>query len=900
MAHDEPGTGPARDRGAVWASKPLRVSAALAAVALVWFAAQVTAGPIEPVLAGWLLCPPAAVLTAILCRRAARATGVPAAARHFWRMAAIALAVFSVSMVSRIADSINPDLTMTARMSMVSAALHGTAVVLIVWPLARMPLGVRSRAQRTAFWLDITTLMSCTSIFLWHLAGPDADKTNATGTVVAGMVLMLGALVGVFVVAKVLLTGSAFVNVVALRAMGVTLAVAGAGSAMSSRLADHPYIDTSVVIVPVVCFLIAFGARQEAVGAGAPVAAATRVRRRWSLTPYVAVIATDGLLVAAIATNAPDRLLIATVALALTGLVIIRQVTAFRENDNLLNRLDAGMRALRDKEKRFRLLVQNSTDVVSISRPAGTISYISPAVERVLGRRPEEMQDTDLTPLVHPDDRETVAATMAHVSAAHGNTATFQARMAHSDGTWRWMDVISVNLSDEPSVGGIVSNGRDVTETRQVQERLSHEATHDALTGLANRTLFGERLHASLDQADAGHRVSIVLVDLDDFKTVNDTLGHAVGDALLMHVADRMRASVRPTDMVARLGGDEFAILFEGLAAEAVDDVLTRIADALAAPAYVDGHALTVQASFGVVDARGGDDAGNLLRQADIAMYDAKERGDGGYQRYRPGMEARGAERNRHAAALRTAIAEDQFEVHYQPVVTLPDGRITGVEALLRWRHPTEGLLGPGAFIDAAEQTGLIVPLGRWVLREATRQAAAWLAEYGDVGPGTVSVNASARQLREPTFAAEVAEALRDSGLPAHRLTIEITESTAVGGGATQDTLRRLRSLGVRLSLDDFGTGASTLSLLATCPVDQIKLDRSFAPVPGPDAIATAVVQLARAFGVEAVAEGVETPAQARKLESLGYLRAQGFHFARPMPPEQLASELASRLAMQP
>ncbi|MCA2214484.1 putative bifunctional diguanylate cyclase/phosphodiesterase [Jidongwangia harbinensis] len=899
MAHDVPDAAPARDHGAVWASRPLRVSAALALVAVVWFATQLVAGPVEPVLAGWLLSPASAALAAVLCHRAAGTAGVSPTARRFWRLTTLALAVFSVSMVSRIIDSINADLTMTARLSLHSAALHGIAVVLIVWPLARMPLGIRTGAQRAAFWLDITTLMACTSIFLWHF-GPAVHAGTPDATVLAGLALMIGALLGVFVAAKVLLTGAAFVNHGALRTIGLTLTVAGVGPALSTQLAGHPYLDTTVVIAPVACLLLAVAARQETVAARTPVADATRPARRYSLTPYFAVVATDVLLVVAVATDAPDRLLIAGVAVVLTGLVIVRQVTAFRENDNLVNRLDAGMRALRDKEQRFRALVQNSTEVVSISSPEGVISYVSPALERVLGRSVEDLEGNGYTPLVHPDDAPVVAENIAHVATRPGNTATFQARLGHADGSWRWMEVISANLSDEPSVAGIVSNARDITETRQIQDRLSHEATHDALTGLANRTLFAERLHTCLAQARPGHRISIVLVDLDDFKTVNDTLGHAVGDALLMHVADRMRVSVRPTDVVARLGGDEFAILFEDLSETSVDDVLGRIAYALGEPAQIDDHLLTVQASFGVVDAQYGDDAGDLLRQADIAMYDAKERGDGGYQRYEPGMEARGAERSRHATALRAAIAEDQLVLHYQPVVTLPEGRITGVEALLRWQHPTEGLLGPIAFIDAAEQTGLIVPLGRWVLREATRQAAAWLAEYGDMSPSSVSVNASARQLREPNFAAEVAQALRDSGLPAHRLTIEITESTAVGGGATQDTLRRLRSLGVRLSLDDFGTGASTLSLLATCPVDQIKLDRSFAPVPGPDAIANAVVQLARAFGVEAVAEGVETPAQAARLESLGYLRAQGFHFARPMAPEQLSNELMSRLAMRP
>jgi diguanylate cyclase (GGDEF)-like protein/PAS domain S-box-containing protein len=530
---------------------------------------------------------------------------------------------------------------------------------------------------------------------------------------------------------------------------------------------------------------------------------------------------------------------------------------------------------------------------VTITEPNGTLKYISPAVRKVLGSEPGPMIGTNIAHRVHPDDLALIRERVASVISRPRASAEYLVRLSHADGSWRWLEIISANLLDEPSVAGIVSNSRDVTETLQVQDRLSYEASHDGLTGLANRALFGERVQASVASADPHHRISIVLIDLDDFKTVNDTLGHGVGDGLLVMAATRMQASVRPTDTVARLGGDEFAILFEGLGGEDVDRVLIRIADALLEPMQIDDHLLSVRASFGVVDGRGGDDAGNLLRQADIAMYEAKERGEGGHQRYRPGMEARGVERSRLVNGLRAALTDDELVLYYQPVVRLPDGRITGAEALVRWQHPTQGLLGPGAFIETAEETGLIEPIGRWVLREAVRQAAGWLAEFGDQAPATMSVNASAQQLRVAGFATEVAEALHDAGLPAHRLTIEITESMVVGGGATQETLRELREMGVRLSLDDFGTGASTLSLLATCPVDEIKLDRSFVPGPGPDAIARAVLQLARAFALEAVAEGVETAEQAAELHGLGYTRAQGFHFARPLPAEAFAARLA-------
>jgi diguanylate cyclase (GGDEF)-like protein/PAS domain S-box-containing protein len=885
MSRSAPGVDTPRGRvPSVWDSRPLRLSGVLAVVATVWFTAMVAEGPVGPVIVDWLLLPVCSGLCAALAWQTGRDPEVAPAARRFWRQTGFALAVLSVSLAAHMADSTNADLTMSSRLSMHAAALQAVAVLLLLWPLFRLPTGATTRGRKLALSLDVSILVAAAAIFFWHFVGGPATDGNGN-QLIASVGFMTAALVGVLAVAKVALIGSETLDPTALRALGGALAVGGVGAAMPVLLVTRPYLDVSQFIVPVACFAFGLGARRQSIGG------VTRnrapARRRYSMLPYLAAAATDVLLLAAVIQQSADLLLVAAAAVAVTALVILRQLTAFQE-------IDAGLLELGNKEQRFRLLVQNSTDVVTITEPDGTIRYISPAVRRVLGSEPAPMVGTDLALRVHPDDRAAMAGKVAYVAGRPGATATYQMRLAHADGSWRWLDVISANLLDEPSVAGIVSNSRDVTETREVQERLSYEATHDVLTGLANRALFSERVEAAV--ADPAHRVSIVLVDLDDFKTVNDTLGHAVGDGLLVTVADRMRAGVRRSDTVARLGGDEFAILFEGLGGADVDGMLTRIADALLEPVQIDGHPLTVRASFGVVDRHGGDDAGNLLRQADIAMYEAKARGEGGCQRYRPGMEARGAQRSRLAARLREALDGHELVLHYQPVVALSDGRISGAEALVRWQHPSRGLLPPGAFIPVAEETGLVAELGRWVLREACRQAAEWLAEYGDRAPGTVSVNVSARQLREAGFAAEVAEALRDSGLPPHRLTVEITESTAVGGGATQKTLQGLRAMGVRLSLDDFGTGASTLSLLAGCPVDQIKLDRSFVPVPGPDAIATAVLQLATAFGAEAVAEGVETREQAERLRRIGYERAQGHHFACALPAAELTARLAACL----
>jgi EAL domain-containing protein (putative c-di-GMP-specific phosphodiesterase class I) len=280
------------------------------------------------------------------------------------------------------------------------------------------------------------------------------------------------------------------------------------------------------------------------------------------------------------------------------------------------------------------------------------------------------------------------------------------------------------------------------------------------------------------------------------------------------------------------------------------------------------------------------------MRRADIAMYRAKEDGEGRWRYYESGMTVRGGETCELADELRRALDDGELRLFYQPMVTLPSGELTGVEALVRWDHPERGLLAPGDFLPVAEASGLIVPLGSWVLHEACGQAGRWHREYGDHAPTSISINMSARQLLLPDCADDVERALRDSGLPAHRLIVEITESTALGGGATVTNLRRIRELGVRLSLDDFGTGQSTLSLLASTPVDQIKLDRSFVPAPGADVMAIAVVQLAQLLGLEAVAEGVETPAQADRLHALGYEHAQGFHFARPMSADDLTAAL--------
>ncbi|GAA2365495.1 putative bifunctional diguanylate cyclase/phosphodiesterase [Dactylosporangium salmoneum] len=433
-------------------------------------------------------------------------------------------------------------------------------------------------------------------------------------------------------------------------------------------------------------------------------------------------------------------------------------------------------------------------------------------------------------------------------------------------------------------------NARLLASVSAHEQRLRHQATHDPLTDLVNRAHFTDLLGEALQRPQPA---AVLLIDLDDFKLINDTLGHAVGDEVLTTVANRLRSAVRHDDMVARLGGDEFAALLYDVGGEHAIRVAERIRDVLTTSVAAGGHELLVRASVGVATSAPGDEVDTLLRNADLAMYAAKERGKGGHFVYVPGMTTRIVAHAELGARLRDAIDAGQLFLEYQPIVRLDDGHTVGTEALVRWRHPELGIVPPGEFIPAAEQTGLVVPLGRWVLREACAQQARWLAGLGPAAPSYVSVNVAGRQLTEADFSADVLGALADVGLPARHLMIEVTE-TAVVDAAAIAVLEALRDADVRIALDDFGTAASSLGLLLTCPVATLKLDRSFVDeittVARQEAVATAVIRMAQALVLSTVAEGIETEAQARMLRHLGYTYGQGYLYSRPLPPEALAA----------
>ena len=568
---------------------------------------------------------------------------------------------------------------------------------------------------------------------------------------------------------------------------------------------------------------------------------------------------------------------------------------------------------LQQSEARFASLVKNSSDIVTVIEPDTVVRYASPAAARVLGFDPKDLEGTRFIDLIHADDKTRVLSFLTSIGGGEGRTGLMECRIRHRTGTFLFAETLRTNLLHDPNVKGIVLNTRDITERKRFEEELERQAFHDSVTNLANRALFHDRvLHAIERQGRGQKTLSVLFMDLDDFKTINDSLGHAAGDGLLAEVGERLQRTLRAADTAARLGGDEFAVLLEdgGEGVQAAD-VAERIMRMLEEPFVLEGKEVFVRASVGIAvsDASDGDVDGEeaaetLLRNADVAMYMAKERGKARYQIFEPEMHNTALRRLELKADLQRALEHREFVLHYQPVIELQTGRIAGVEALIRWTHPHRGLVQPLEFIPLAEETGLIVPIGHWVLREATRYAVELQGRFPMDPPMHMAVNLSARQLARPEIVEEVRATLEETGLPPQALVLEITESMVMQDMELAiERLRQLKELGVLLAIDDFGTGYSSLNDVRRFPVDILKIDKSFIDeVSGggeSSALTAAVIKLAGILNLTPVAEGIERPDQLERLMALKCDLGQGYLFARPLTPAALQSLLTERFEMQ-
>jgi len=560
--------------------------------------------------------------------------------------------------------------------------------------------------------------------------------------------------------------------------------------------------------------------------------------------------------------------------------------------DRLAGDLATERKTLRESEERFRSLVLNTSDVITIMDPNAQILYQSPSAERIWGYAPRELAQTSLLSLVHADDLEvaTNLITQAISRPRLGLAAELRLRLA--DGTWSYFEVVMTNLLRDPRVAGLVSTFRDISERKNFEQALSYQAFHDALTDLPNRSLFVDRVERALARGNLRQTpVAVMFLDLDNFKVINDSLGHSIGDQLLVSVTHRIQSCLRREDTLSRLSGDEFSILIEEV--PDIEDALAvtqRIQQALEAPFSLDGHELFASASIGVVlSAPNHDCPDDLLRDADLAMYRAKANGKARCEVFDHTMNARVTERLALETSLRRALDRDEFRVHYQPIIDLATGEVAGFEALIRWEHPQRGLVPPAEFIPLAEETGLILPIGRWVLEEACQQIKTWQMLYDPEHRLTLSVNVSARQLQHQGLVETVADVLERTELDPTTLKLELTESLMMQDlDLTIDRLRALKALNIELALDDFGTGYSSLAYLRRLPVSFLKIDRSFVKQLGVDpddsAIVRTIVALAHDLGMTVIGEGVETEGQFRELRRLGCAYGQGYHFGRPVP----------------
>ena len=765
------------------------------------------------------------------------------------------------------------------------------------------PEGLRSRRDALKFGLDVATVVIAGTMAVWYFV--IAPLVHAHHPSVAAFWLALSYPVGDLLLlmglATILLRYPRGPRRMPIMLLALSVAamlfadVVWADQSLSGEY-EAGHVQDLFYLVQYVAFAVAVAEERRRLRHG-PVADLRPAPGAFTPLPYVAVFGGYALLVGVTWGKLnPDALPLVVGAVLLTMLVVARQIVALKEN----MRLDHE-RSLLAGEKRFKSLVQHASDVVSIIDTDWKIRFASPSVVATLGYVPASLLGRSAVDLVHPDDVPDLKARLKYVLGEPNRTVIGHWRIRHGNGHWVQMDNTATNLLGDENIRGLVLTSRDITERVTLEAQLTHQAYHDSLTGLANRALFQKRLNEALDRFRLGGRVlAVLLIDLDEFKGVNDTYGHAFGDEVLRLSAGRILSSVRGEDTAARLGGDEFCILLEGVKDE-VDPfgIANRLAQAFLPPFGVEGHEIVATASVGVALAAGEQTAEELQRNADLAMYLSKSRGRGRAEMFQPSLHAALVDKLELQADLRQALASDQLTVFYQPIHDLETGTVAGCEALIRWMHPTRGLIQPGIFVPIAEETGQIGEIGLWTLTRACRefrQATSWI----DGSALRLSVNLSGRQLQLPTLVDDVQQALVDSALAPGQLVLELTESMLLDQmDIAVRVMDRLRVLGIGLAIDDFGTGYSSLSYLQRLPIDVLKIDRTFVEQlgsdPGAAAVTRAILAMASTMSLRTVAEGVETAEQIAHLRQLGCHFGQGFFYGRPMTASDFEAHLRRR-----
>ncbi|WP_411280644.1 putative bifunctional diguanylate cyclase/phosphodiesterase [Gemmatimonas sp.] len=851
-----------------------------------------------------------ALVAIVLAWRAGGELAFDRGTRRFWKVVAGALSLFPIARIA-IDFVVRPLSPATADLTVMITPVVAKVMLLLAFLL--LPSAPRTTVDRAKLALDISTVGVAGVLVTWY----NLWMIGGTGIVVRPLAILHAHAtleLVVILVASVLWRRTVLqhrANVLVVLASALLLQFVVHVLAIVQMTQGVTNVDVVRMAAPMSFALIA---------AAAWVSIATVMHRRIrvrsdrdqltaSVIPFVAVLPGFALLLKLAISGAPHTggtqplLGLAIGVVVLTALAFARQFTSTKDAARGLAESTA-----RNNEARFQALVQHSSDVIMILDPDGTIRYASPSMALVFGHDPAKLVTSRIESILHPEDlsstlqflEELARSNRSRTGGATPGVLKREWRIRHANGAWLTVDNVGTNLLSEPVVRGLVLNTRDVTEQSVIKQQYMHQAFHDPLTDLANRALFLYQVGHALARAQRqAYAVTVLFLDLDNFKTVNDSLGHAAGDRLLVEAARRLAICVRDSDLIARLGGDEFAVLVEHtVSVDEVSAVADRVCEALSKPFLLGGKEVFVSASIGISRSGGGESTDELVRNADVAMYVAKTRGKGQHVLFEPEMHKAALDRLVVEADLRRAIEHEEFILQYQPIVALDTGDIIGAEALVRWMCRDRGKVPPGLFIPIAEETGLIVPIGRWVLRRACREAKRWTDERGL--PVRISVNLSGRQLQEPGIVDDVRQALADSGLAAEQLVLEITESMLMQNTElSMERLHGLKALGISLAIDDFGTGYSSLSYLQRYPIDILKIDKAFVDVidkggEGP-VLASAIVALGETLRMHTVAEGIETEAQRGHLLTLGCELGQGFLFAPPLDAEDFWHLLLAR-----